>query len=215
MFAQAFLTSIGVGSGYWLGGEKQGSDWKDPNGTVIAALEERPPLEFETGGLCQMMGLKGGVLLPDDFNCEEKEIPKVGIYNSYSAKKEERSGYLDFLQLAGNVQIDKSETFLKSHNSPRKTEKRILQHPFCRKTCPFGEKKSKKASQCRKTGRGDTLASPVVVCYAKKRNNLFESVPWFKWLSLTPYSFVERCKTILVSSCGLKKESLVYSRFTS
>ena len=76
-FAQAFLTSIGVGNGYWLGGEKLKSGWTDPNNTVIETIKDRPPLEFGDAGLCQMMGLKGGVLLPDDWNCDEKDLVKV------------------------------------------------------------------------------------------------------------------------------------------
>ena len=38
---------------------------------------------------------------------------------------------------------------------------------------PFGEKKSKKVSQCRKKLKGGPLVSPSIVCYAEKDEKSF------------------------------------------
>ena len=43
----------------------------------------------------------------------------------------------------------------------------------------------------KKTEKGDPLVSNGIVCYAEKRKNLFDSVRWAKWFTLTPENFVE------------------------
>ena len=74
-------------------------------------------------------------------------------------------------------------------------------------------KNSKKVSQCRKkTESGDPLVSPGIVCYAEKEGKPF----WFsslgQMIQFGTINFAELSKTILVSSCELKK-SHYYSRF--
>ena len=82
----------------------------------------------------------------------------------------------------------------------------IFQHPFCRKTSkarPFEEKKfSKKSLTMPKKTEGDSLVSLGTVCYAEKQEKPF----WFSSLGqMLQFDTIKFCRTILVSSCGLKK----------
>ena len=61
-----------------------------------------------------------------------------------------------------------------------------------------------KKSQCRKKLK-DPLFSPAIVCYAKIASTVQFLGP--KRSDLTAQNFVELCRTILVSSCGLKRKS--------
>ena len=58
------------------------------------------------------------------------------------------------------------------------------------------EKKWNKVLQCRKKLKGGPLV---------QGNNLYIPVLWTKRSNLTPQNFVKLSRTILVSSCGLKK----------
>ena len=59
------------------------------------------------------------------------------------------------------------------------------------------------------TERGDTLASPGIVCYAEKKELPF----WFsslgQMLQFDTIKFRRTCRTILVSSCRLKKVTII------
>ena len=67
----------------------------------------------------------------------------------------------------------------------------------------------------KKTLRGDPLVSPGMVCYAGKQENPF----WFSSLGqMVQFGAIIFCRTILVSSGGLKKtltKSHDYSRLFS
>ena len=70
---------------------------------------------------------------------------------------------------------------------------------------PFEEKNSRKKSLAvpKKIGRGDPLVSPDMVCYAGKQEKPF----WFSSLDqIVQFGAIIFCRTILVSSCGLKKK---------
>ena len=60
-----------------------------------------------------------------------------------------------------------------------------------------------------KTEGDNLLAAPGIVSYVKKRNNFQIYVPCDKWSNLIPYKFEELCRTILVSSCALKKSIVI------
>ena len=69
---------------------------------------------------------------------------------------------------------------------------------------PFEEKNFRKKSLAvpKKIGRGDPLVSPGMVCYAGKQEKPF----WFSSLDqIVQFGAIIFCRTILVSSCGLKK----------
>ena len=69
---------------------------------------------------------------------------------------------------------------------------------------PFGEKNvsGKKSHNAEKIESGDTLVSPGMVCYAGKQEKLF----WFSSLGqMVQFGAKIFCRTILVSSGGLKK----------
>ena len=60
----------------------------------------------------------------------------------------------------------------------------------------------KKVSQCRKKLKGGPLVSPGMVCYAGKQEKPF----WFSSLGrMVQFGAIIFCRTILVSSGGLKK----------
>ena len=60
----------------------------------------------------------------------------------------------------------------------------------------------------KKIGRGDHLVSPGMVCYAGKQEKLF----WFSSLDqIVLFGAIIICRTILVSSCGLKKKKSHYN----
>ena len=68
---------------------------------------------------------------------------------------------------------------------PKKTERGIFQHPFCRQTAlemkgdALGKTIAKKKSHCRKKiERGDSLVSPGMIYYAGKQEKPF----WFSSL---------------------------------
>ena len=65
------------------------------------------------------------------------------------------------------------------------------------------EKKSHSAEK--KAEKGDSLVSPGMVCYAEKEEKPF----WFSSLGqmyqFGTINFSRTCRTILFSSCGLKK----------
>ena len=61
--------------------------------------------------------------------------------------------------------------------------------------------------------KGDPLDSPSIVCYAEKKNKFYISVPCAKWSNFAPYSCVELCKTILVSSGALQKSVTIIVAF--
>ena len=69
--------SIGATNGYWLGGTKDEGGWTGANASSLSDFEGRPTLENGEPGLCQMMSLKDGILLPDDTDCEAIEAVKV------------------------------------------------------------------------------------------------------------------------------------------
>ena len=70
---------------------------------------------------------------------------------------------------------------------------------------PFGIFLEKK-SQCRKkTERGDPLVSPGMVCYAEKREKPFWSSSLDQMIQFGTIKFRRTLRTILASSCGLKK----------
>ena len=109
----------------------------------------------------------------------------------------------------------------KSLTMPKKTERRlwdfstsILSQSIKKiEGGPFGEKKTffeKSLMVPKKTGSGHHLASFGILCYAKIRKTLFGSVRYAKWFNgSTPENFVELCRTILASSCGLEKSHYV------
>ena len=70
---------------------------------------------------------------------------------------------------------------------------------------PLGKKLFQKKSH-NAENNWKPLVSPGIVCYAEKRKNLFGSVRYAKWFNLGPWNFVELSRTVLVSSCGLKKK---------
>ena len=58
----------------------------------------------------------------------------------------------------------------------------------------------------KKTERGDSLVSPGMVCYAEKEEKPF----WFSSLGqMIQFGTIKFCRTILVSSCGLKKVTII------
>ena len=117
--------------------------------------------------------------------------------------------------LSQNTKKSKGEIFIfgKSLAVPKKLKGGpfgIFQHPFCRKTSKkcrgtlWGKFFFRKTSLAvpKKIERGDPLVSPGMVCYAGKQEKPF----WFSSLGqMVQYYFVELLRTILVSSCGLKK----------
>ena len=69
---------------------------------------------------------------------------------------------------------------------------------------PFGEKNFPE-----KIGMGDPLVSPVMVCYAGKQEKPF----WFSSLDqIVQFGAIIFCRTILVSSCGLKRRLKIWQR---
>ena len=75
---------------------------------------------------------------------------------------------------------------------------------------PFEGKKfpEKKSRSAKKIGRGDPLVSPGMVCYAGKQEKPF----WFSSLDqIVQFGAIIFCRTILVSSCGLKKKKSHYN----
>ena len=77
----------------------------------------------------------------------------------------------------------------------------------------WGKKFRKKSHSAEKNlKRENSLVSPGMVCYAKKEKKLF----WFSSLGqmyqFGTIKFCRTCRTILVSSCGLKKKSHYISR---
>ena len=73
-----------------------------------------------------------------------------------------------------------------------------------------GRKKSTKSLEMLKTTE---KVSSGIECYAEKGNNFYISVPCAKWSNLATYNFVKFCRTLLVSSCGLKKVTIIVSFF--
>ena len=81
---------------------------------------------------------------------------------------------------------------------------------------PFGEKNFRKKSLAvpKKIGRGDPLVSPGMVWYAGKTGKTV-LVQFARPNSAIWYNnyFVELLRTLLVSSCGLKKKATIIVAF--
>ena len=136
--------------------------------------------------------LKGGTLWGFSTSNLSQNIKKLkwkkilfSEKNSHSAEKKLKGGTLwDF------------PTSILSQNSKKM------------KGGPFGEKNfRKKVWQCRKKLKGGTLGDPLVspgmVSYAGKQETPF----WFSSLDqIVQFGAIIFCRTILVSSCGLKKK---------
>ena len=92
----------------------------------------------------------------------------------------------------------------------------IFQHPFCRKIIkqlkrePFGAKivSEKKSRSAEKIERGDFLVSPCLVCYAGKQEKPFWVSSLGRLMQFGATLFCILLRTILVSSCGLKKKKV-------
>ena len=93
----------------------------------------------------------------------------------------------------------------------------IYKHAFCckinSKGGPFGtlKKLSKKVAQCRKNGRDSRPFSiSGLVCYAKKGTTIIVQFPGTN-VQFGAIKFCRTCRTILVSSCGLKNVTIIAS----
>ena len=121
-------------------------------------------------------------------NAEKQKGGTFGVFNIHSVAKHQKLNWENF-SIFGK----------KSHNA-EKTERDTLWDFLTSKIF------RKKVSQCRKKiKRGDSLVSPCMVCYAGKQENPF----WFssvgRMVQIGAIIFLELLRTILVSSCGLKK----------
>ena len=64
----------------------------------------------------------------------------------------------------------------------------------------------KKLTVPNKTERGDSLVCPGIVCYAEKEEKTFRFSSLGQTYQFGAINLCRTCRTILVSSCGLKKE---------
>ena len=124
---------------------------------------------------------------------------------------------LNFLGFIKNYPACRPAAYKKLLQSQLGGPSGIFQYLFCRKTPKneggdFGEKLEKSLPMPKKTESGDPLVSPGIVFYAEKEENPF----WFsslgQMIQFGTINFAELSRTILVSSCELKKRHY-YSRF--
>ena len=137
-----------------------------------------------------------------------------GFLNTHSVVKYQRNWRGDSLE---RKNIEKSLTMPKNcqwKGGPLE----VFQHPFCRKTAkelkgvPFGEKifPEKSLPVPKKNRKVGTLWSrPVWYVTRENRKTPF----WFSSLGQMVQYFVELLRTILVSSCGLKKRVTIIVTF--
>ena len=127
-----------------------------------------------------------------------RHIFKVSSILFYSSQKTQK---LDRIGAPGDL-----FGFLNIHS--------VAKHQKKLKAGLFGEKQffQKSLTMPKKSGRGPFSVARCCVMLIKGKN-FYISVPCAKWSNLAPLGFVQLCRTILVSSCGLKKRVTIILAF--